>query len=552
MTESTDTQTDAPGIALQTLLRNAKPAALRGLIGPTIVDTLQGLDPDLASGTRLSELAARLIEPSEALSNAEMREHIVRILPLPKARELGQRLGANDGRTLYDDLCIRAADTDALPILHSFFGIVRDPRAPADSAPDATMASAGYALFDHQRAAADRAVHALGAAPRKVILHMPTGAGKTRTAMHIVAEHLRRSEPTVVCWLAQNAELLDQAADEFENAWRFLGNRETGLVRFWGHRKPDVLDIRDGVIVSGLAKMSALDNRAPATLLRLADRVSLTIIDEAHQAIAPTYAAILTALYSKRPHNALLGLTATPGRSWSDIGEDRKLSEYFDGRKVTLEVEGYDDPVTFLIDQKYLARPIFRTLNSNAGLKLSENDVNALSSAIDVPEQILERLGTDTQRNLKILSAVEDLTTRHRRVIVFAPSVENARMLTAILSIRGHEAFVVTGQSNTAERERIIRRFKSKDNRAMVVVNYGVLTTGFDAPATSAAVIARPTRSLVLYSQMAGRATRGTRAGGNDKAEIITVVDPHLPGFGSVADAFKNWEDVWDEPDRSC
>ena len=305
------------------------------------------------------------------------------------------------------------------------------------------------------------------------------------------------------------------------------------------------------MIVSGLAKMSALDNRYPATLLRLADRVSLTIIDEAHQAIAPTYAAILTALYSKRPHNALLGLTATPGRSWSDIGEDRKLSEYFDGRKVTLEVEGYDDPVTFLIDQKYLARSIFRTLNSDAGLKLSESDVNSLSTAIDVPEQILERLGTDTQRNLKILSAVEDLMTRHRRVIVFAPSVENARMLTAILSIRGHEAFVVTGQSNTAERERIIRRFKSKDNRAMVVVNYGVLTTGFDAPATSAAVIARPTRSLVLYSQMVGRATRGTRAGGNDEAEIVTVADPHLPGFGSVADAFKNWEDVWDEPDRS-
>lgn len=552
MTRSTDTPDAAPGMALQTLLRNAKTSALREVIGPSIVDTLQGLDPELDSVTRLGELAVNLVEPSEALRDPEMRDRIIRMLPLPKARELGGHLGAKDGRTLYDELCTAAADPAALAVLYSFFGVVRDVRAPADASPDAMKAVAGYALFDHQRAAAERVALALGDTPRKVILHMPTGAGKTRTAMHIVAEHLRRHEPTVVCWLAQNAELLDQAADEFENAWRFLGNRATGLVRFWGHRKPDVLDIQDGVIVSGLAKMSALDDRDAATLLRLADRVSLTIIDEAHQAIAPTYAAILTALYSKRPHNALLGLTATPGRSWSDIGEDRKLSDYFDGRKVTLKVEGYDDPVTFLIDQKYLARPIFRTLNSDAGLKLSENDVNALSSAIDVPEQILERLGTDTQRNLKILSAVEDLMTRHRRVIVFAPSVENARMLTAILSIRGHEAFVVTGQSNTAERERIIRRFKSKDNRAMVVVNYGVLTTGFDAPATSAAVIARPTRSLVLYSQMVGRATRGTRAGGNDEAEIVTVVDPHLPGFGSVADAFKNWEDVWDEPDRSC
>ena len=551
MKNSTDPSAAAPGIALQTLLRNAKQAALRELIGPSIMDTIQGLDPNLTSGDRLGELAANLIQPSEALHDAQMRERIIRMLPLPKARELGKRLDTKDGRMLYNALCSKAADNAALEVLFSFFGVVHDPRAPGDTLPDAMQVPAGYALFDHQRAAADRVMDALADTPHKVVLHMPTGAGKTRTAMHIVATHLRQHEPTVVCWLAQNAELLDQAADEFENAWRYLGNRETGLVRFWGHRKPDVLDTRDGLIVAGLGKMSALDNRDPATLLRLADRVSLTIIDEAHQAIAPTYAAILTALYSKRPRNALLGLTATPGRSWSDIGEDRKLSDYFDGRKVTLEVEGYEDPVTFLIDQKYLARPIFRTLNSDAGLKLSDADVNQLSSAIDVPEQILDRLATDTQRNLKILSAVEDLLKRHRRVIVFAPSVENARMLAAILSLRGHEAFVVTGESNVSERERIIRRFRSNANRALVVVNYGVLTTGFDAPATSAAVIARPTRSLVLYSQMVGRATRGTRAGGNDEAEIVTVVDPHLPGFGSVADAFKNWEDVWDEPERA-
>lgn len=551
MRKSTDTSTSAPGIALRTLLRNAKGAALRELIGPRIVDTIRGLDPDLASGNRLGELAASLIEPSRALSDAQMRERIVRMLPLPKARELGQRLGVKDGRTLYDDLCSKAADNAAPEVLYSFFGVVRDSRAPADTSPDTMQALAGYALFDHQRAAADRVMDALADTPHKVVLHMPTGAGKTRTAMHIVATHLRQHEPTVVCWLAQNAELLDQAADEFENAWHYLGNRETGLVRFWGRRKPEVLEIRDGVVVAGLGKMSALDNRDPSTLLRLADRASLTVLDEAHQAIAPTYTSILTALYSKRPHNALLGLTATPGRSWSDIGEDCKLSAYFDSLKVTLEVEGYHDPVSFLIDQNYLARPMFHTLNSDAGLKLSDADVQKLSSAIDVPEQILDSLGADTQRNLRILSAVEDLLNRHRRVIVFAPSVENARILTTILSMRGHEAFVVTGKSNASERERIIRRFRSNANVAMVVVNYGVLTAGFDAPTISAAVIARPTRSLVLYSQMVGRATRGTRAGGNEEAEIVTVVDPHLPGFGSIADAFKNWEDVWDESDRT-
>ena len=95
------------------------------------------------------------------------------------------------------------------------------------------------------------------------------------------------------------------------------------------------------------------------------------------------------------------------------------------------------------------------------------------------------------------------------------------------------------------QREHAIQRYKSVTPDPMVICNFGVLTTGFDAPNTSAAIIARPTKSLVLYSQMMGRATRGTRAGGNKACEIITVVDHGLPGFGDVAEAFVNWEDVW-------
>ena len=53
------------------------------------------------------------------------------------------------------------------------------------------------------------------------------------------------------------------------------------------------------------------------------------------------------------------------------------------------------------------------------------------------------------------------------------------------------------------------------------------------------------TKSLVLYSQMVGRAIRGKTAGGNEKAEIVTVVDTALPGFGDLSKAFTNWEDVW-------
>ena len=538
----------AKGLSIQTLLRQAKTKGLKEIIGQSIVDVLEGLDPELAKGEKLGEIAVKLVEPSEALRDPPTRDQIINLLPLPKARELAERLGVTNSPQLFTDLRQIASDESVMSMLFSFFGVVSDTRAPEETPTDISRLSPIYGLFDHQRVAKNKVLGTLSKPPQKVVLHMPTGSGKTRTAMHIVADHLRTYETTLVCWLAQNAELLEQAADEFEKAWRHLGNREVQILRFWGNKKTNLLSVTDGFIVAGLGKMHALDTRDPNSMLRLADRTSLIVIDEAHQAIAPTYASILSALHTKRPHTALLGLTATPGRTWSNVVEDKKLSDFFDGRKVTLEMEGYTDPVTFLIDEGYLARPKFCTLNSQAGLELTKKDIHELSVSVDVPPDFLERLGNDTQRNLKIIAGIEDLITRHRRIIVFAPSVACARLLTALLVVRSYEAYVVTAQTAATERDRIVRRFRSNNPQPMILCNYGVLTTGFDAPGISAAMIARPTRSLVLYSQMVGRATRGPKAEGNADAEIVTVIDPHLPGFGSITDAFKNWEDVWNEP----
>ncbi|MEH7073824.1 DEAD/DEAH box helicase, partial [Neobacillus drentensis] len=136
---------------------------------------------------------------------------------------------------------------------------------------------------------------------------------------------------------------------------------------------------------------------------------------------------------------------------------------------------------------------------------------------------------------------------RHKRIIVFAPSVESSEIIATILKLKGYIANSVTGNTDLTLRRSIIDDFRKNDDLIQIICNYGVLTTGFDAPNTSAAVIARPTLSLVLYSQMIGRAIRGKKAGGNSIAEVVTVVDTELPGFRSVADSFYNWEDVWNE-----
>lgn len=537
----------APGISIKSLLLSAKPKSVAALLPKATVDLIERMSPGLLETKEANRVAVETIDPLEALQNQPSRSQIIRLLPLPKARELCGKLDVAIDRSPYDAIEESIADF-AIEPLCDFFGIVEDPRAPGLVPPTTQEATASYGLFPHQRVAAKKAAAALERSPRKVILHMPTGAGKTRTAMHIVARHLREFGPTVVVWLAQNRELLDQASEEFEKAWEPLGDREVQLMRLWGNRRAPLKELHDGVIVAGLAKMASLDARDVATLLTLADRASLTVIDEAHQAIAPTYANVLRALFSKRPENALLGLTATPGRSWSEIEEDKRLSEFFDGQKVLLEVEGFEDPVSFLMEEKYLARPEFKQLEAPSDVQLDQLDQKNLQNDPELSDEVLEKLGRDAARTESVLEAILDVITRHDRVIVFAPSVENAKLLQAILTIKNIEALFVSGETDTAERARKIRRYKSNANNKIVMLNFGVLTTGFDAPRTSCAIIARPTRSLVLYSQMVGRATRGVRAGGNEVAEIITVIDPDLPGFGSVTEAFSNWEDVWNEP----
>ena len=175
-----------------------------------------------------------------------------------------------------------------------------------------------YDLFPHQRDAVTRVITALGVEPRRVLLHMPTGGGKTRVAMNVIADHLRESEPALVVWLAYSEELCEQALEEFGQAWSVLGNRRIGVYRFWGSLEPPLDQLRDGLLVAGLAKTYSVARTSVQRIASLADRVTMVVIDEAHMAVADTYALTLDVL-TKRADTRLLGLTATPGRTWADI-----------------------------------------------------------------------------------------------------------------------------------------------------------------------------------------------------------------------------------------
>lgn len=524
----------------------ATDADVRRLLAPSVASLLNKLGSEALTGDTLRQVVTGSRTPYEYLSDPGARLALVDMLTVSQSKVLAARLNLDASADPFTTLKSASVQLDSgqLDTVLDFFGAQKTP-PPASMSGSASTATANYRLFPHQRNALRRTRAQLLDTPRRVILHMPTGAGKTRTAMNLAAEHLRENDPSVMVWLAYSRELLEQAASEFETAWSYLGNRDVDLVRYWGNADSDLTQITDGVVIAGLDKIYSLSQRSANDVFTLGDRTSLVVFDEAHQSIAKTFASVTEKLANKNPTTGLLGLTATPGRTWADMDKDAELSNFWGKKKVMLEIEGHTNPIDYLIEAGYLARPVFRTVNADAGVTPSTDDLANLGERLDISDELLDRLAEDELWNAQVIATTEELLTRHRRVIVFATNVAQAETLAAVMRARGSAAATVTGTTPSHLRTSVLQRYQSNSEQPMAIFNYGVLTTGFDAPSTSAAVIARPTMSLVLYSQMIGRALRGPKAGGNVEAEIVTVTSPELPGFGNPAEAFTNWEDVW-------
>ena len=177
---------------------------------------------------------------------------------------------------------------------------------------------------------------------------------------------------------------------------------------------------------------------------------------------------------------------------------------------------------------------------------MSKNDISKIEREIDVPKSILEKLSDDAKRNLSIVREIIRLSQKHKKIIVFAASVKHAKTISLILSAKRYTSHYITEATPSGLRSRVLDDYKNVD-KPMILCNYGILTMGFDAPKTSAVVIARPTKSYVLYAQMVGRGIRGPKAGGNKTCEISTVMDDDIDEFVNIEEIFTMWEEAWDE-----
>ncbi len=307
----------------------------------------------------------------------------------------------------------------------------------------------------------------------------------------------------------------------------------TGAPRTWILGK-----LGEGFLIASLPKLWAANQREVGVLTRLANRTAGVIFDEAHQAIARTYNFVTEQLATYRP--PLIGLTATPGRALEPGTEDHDLAAMFNERKVSIDPRGHGSAVVYLIKQGYLAEPKFIFVDADIEARIAEP-----LPGMDYSQDDLETIGRDRAWSEEVVGLTRKALARHRRVMVFCPSVRCAEESARAIANEGFWSRSIVAGTPSEQRQATIGEFRGDGTAPMALFNYGVLTAGFDAPRTSCIIVARPTTSLVLYSQMVGRAMRGRRSGGNRRCQIYTVVDTSLRGFGSVAEAFGNWEELW-------
>lgn len=306
---------------------------------------------------------------------------------------------------------------------------------------------------------------------RKVLYVAPTGSGKTVLFAHIARGAAAKGKRVLV--LLHRIELVRQTVAKLA---------ELGVTA--GLLTADVTQGLDAGVV--VAAVQTLDRRQHAAL----GRIDLTVVDEAHHAVAPTWQRVLARFEDAH----VLGVTATPARL-----DGRGLGDVFDALVLGPEV-GELMEQGFLARARSFARPgagkDLKAIRTHAG----DYDRKALAALM------LRLPVTD--------AAVADYKARGagRAAFVFAVNRAHVEVVAKAFATAGVPAAALDGTASPRERETVLAKFR--DGELKVLVSCELLTEGFDAPEAGVAILLRPTRSLALHRQMIGRVLRPKADGG--------------------------------------
>lgn len=350
------------------------------------------------------------------------------------------------------------------------------------------MSATELKLRDYQSDAIDAVFQAWYAGMRRPAIVLPTGAGKTVVFSALIKEFRETQNPdpentdafrtgSRVIVLVHRDELADQAMAKIHAVAPHL---TVGKV------KAETRQVHADVMVCSvqtLARGTAL-RQIKAGQSFVGSDVGLIITDECHHAAAPSYGKV----YDAFPDALQLGVTATMAR-----GDRLGLGDVW-------EEVVYSRSILWMMSKGYLAPVRTRQVQvaklDMGGVKTSRGDY----AAGDLGRAMLE-----AEAEKAIPRAYKEHADG-RPGIVFTPTVATAQAVADEMNAAGIVTAVVSGETPKEERHTIYDDFRH--GRVQVLSNCMVLTEGFDAPWAEVAVIARPTQSAPLYTQMVGRVLR--------------------------------------------
>ena len=320
----------------------------------------------------------------------------------------------------------------------------------------------------YQSNAIDRLRHNFRDGIRRQLLVAPTGAGKTTIAAIMIENAIRKGYR--IWFVAHRRELIAQCSRRLDDH-----GIDHGVIQAKHPR------LRPSAPVQVVSVATAIRGERLQTL----DAPGLIIVDEAHRALARSYLQIFEAF----PAAAVIGLTATPWRL-----DGKPLGDRFD--RLVLVATPQE-----LIDLGYLVAPtvyapsapdlsgvhVARGDYAPKGLDQAVNRATLIGDMVHHWKTIVEPTGRD-------LSVVFAVNKRHSMAI-------RDRFLAA-----GIPAAHIDEETPGRERDQSLADLKA--GRVRVLCNCQILTEGWDLPELGAVILARPTKSLALFLQMAGRGMR--------------------------------------------
>lgn len=394
-------------------------------------------------------------------------------------------------------------------------------------------------LRDYQRVAVSQVLGAAQAGRRRMYLQMATGTGKTITAAGVIAKLWSLGLIRRALFLVDRDALAVQTVKKFKN---HLGDN-FNIERATGAKEDKHRDILITTI-QHLAVRNKYQNYAP-------DHFNLVILDECHRSYFGDWYGVLD--HFAKGGAILLGLTATPADK-ETVNTDRFFTDAGQYRgpiyRYTIR-QGETNPE--ISEWERLAACIHHKFHTNVDLEGVHDmgfdfEPDQLGRAVDVP-----------QRNKLIAEKYfEDIlgTRQPVKTMVFAASIAHAKNLRYALieeynrrnnlppNDAAAEKFILAVHNEMAGARELIEEFQKvtgpderkaivnqahKDYnmapRPIVLVGIGMLDTGIDAPDVEVLLMARPTKSKVLYVQMKGRGTRKCKETGKDIYKLVDFVD---------------------------